>query len=123
MKRFRKAAEKGDAEAQNNLGKCYAVGEGVPQDFVQALKWYRKAAEQGHAEALFNLGGRYYNGEGVTKDEIEAYAYWNLVRITDEDARRNLAVLEKKMSAAQIAAGQKRSKELQKEIATKKARK
>jgi TPR repeat protein len=90
---------------------------------VQALKWYRKAAEQGHAEALFNLGGRYYNGEGVTKDEIEAYAYWNLIRTTDEDARRNLAVFEKEMSAGQIAAGQKRSKELQKELATKKAKK
>jgi len=85
------------------------------------LKWYRKAAEQGHAGALFNFGGRYYNGEGVTKDEVEAYAYWNLIRTTDEAARRNVAVLEKNMSAAQIAAGLKRSKELQKELATKKA--
>jgi TPR repeat protein len=123
LTRFRKAAEQGDAEAQNNLGKCYAEGEGVPQDFVQALKWYRKAAEQGHAEALFNLGGRYYNGEGVTKDEIEAFAYWHLVSTTDEDARRNLAIIAKKMSAGQITAGLKRSKELQKELAMKKAKK
>jgi len=123
LKRCRKAAEQGDAEAQNNLGKCYAEGEVVPQDFVQAVKWYRKAAEQGHAGALFNLGGRYFNGEGVTKDEIEAFAYWHLVSTTDEDARRNLAIIAKKMSAGQIAAGLKRSKELQKELATKKARK
>jgi len=120
---YRKAAAQGDADAQNNLGKCYADGDGVPRDFVQAVSWYRKAAEQGHAGAQFNLGGRYYNGEGVTKDEIEAYAYWNLIRITDEDARRNLAVLEKQMSAGQIAAGQKRSKELQKEIDAKSAAK
>ena len=120
---YRKAAEQGNASAQMSLGECYGGGKGVEKDFVQAVKWYRKAAEQGHAGAQFNLGGRYYNGEGVTKDEIEAYAYWNLIRITDEDARRNLAVLEKQMSAGQIAAGQKRSKELQKEIDAKSAAK
>ena len=120
---WRKAADQGHPNAQFKTGLCYESGIGVPRDFVQAVSWYRKAAEQGHAGAQFNLGGRYYNGEGVTKDEIEAYAYWNLIRITDEDARRNLAVLEKQMSAGQIAAGQKRSKELQKEIDAKSAAK
>jgi TPR repeat protein len=28
----------------------YANGEGVPQDYAEAVKWYRKAAEQGNAE-------------------------------------------------------------------------
>jgi len=120
---WRKAADHGHPNAQCKTGLCYESGIGVPRDFAQAISWYRKAAEQGHAGAQFNLGGRYYNGEGVTKDEIGAYAYWNLVRITDEDARRNLAVLEKQMSAGQIAAGQKRSKELQKEIDAKSAAK
>ena len=42
-------AEGGDAEAQNNLGAMYYNGEGVPQDYKEAVKWQRKAAEQGYA--------------------------------------------------------------------------
>jgi hypothetical protein len=34
----------------------------------------------------------------VLKDEIEAYAYYNLAGITDEVGRKNLAILEEKMS-------------------------
>ena len=51
-----KAAEQGQAEAQYTLGFMYAKGEGVPQDYAEAMKWFRKAAEQGHAEAQHNLG-------------------------------------------------------------------
>ena len=50
-KLYRKAAEQGDAAAQNNLGFMYINGEGVPQDYQEALKWYSLAAEQGHADA------------------------------------------------------------------------
>jgi len=32
----------------------YDKGQGVPQDYAEALKWYRKAAEQGFAEAQYN---------------------------------------------------------------------
>ncbi len=119
VKWYRKAAEQGLAKAQFNLGNCYHNEKGVAKDQVEAVKWCRKAADQGLAEAQFNLGACYYNGEGVTKDEVEAYAYWNLVRITDEQARSNLAILEKKMSPEARLLGQRRTKELQKEIEAK----
>ena len=32
LKWYRLAAEQGDAASQDNLGKMYASGEGVPQD-------------------------------------------------------------------------------------------
>ena len=48
---YRKAAEQGYAQAQNNLGNCYAYGDGVQKDLTQAEFWYRKAADQGHAQA------------------------------------------------------------------------
>ena len=51
VKRYRKAAEQGDAAAQYNLGVCYHNGRGVLQDYHEAVKWYRKAAEQGYADA------------------------------------------------------------------------
>jgi TPR repeat protein len=73
--------------------------------------------------AQTNLGVCYAKGEGATKDEIEAYAYWELAGMTIEVARKNLAILEKKMSQDARLLGQKRTKELQKEIEAKKAAK
>jgi tetratricopeptide (TPR) repeat protein len=49
-------AERGDAEAQYNLGAMYFYGKGVSQNDVEAAKWFRKAAEQGHAGASSILG-------------------------------------------------------------------
>ena len=69
---FRKAAEKGDAAAQNSLGFAYVKGQGVPQDNVESVKWFRKAAQQGLAKAQYNLGFAYYNGYGVPQDYAEA---------------------------------------------------
>jgi hypothetical protein len=36
---FRRAAEQGEAAAQQNLGVMYANGDGVPRDFVTAHQW------------------------------------------------------------------------------------
>ena len=52
---FRKAADQGFAEAENNLGVLYANGEGVKKDLKQAKKWFEKAAAQGHPAAQRNL--------------------------------------------------------------------
>ena len=51
VKSYRKAAEQGLAEAQCNLGGCYANGYGVEKNYYEAVKWWRRAAEQGHAQA------------------------------------------------------------------------
>ena len=67
-KYYRKAAERGHAMAQKNLGNCYLDGKGVEKDPAEAVKWYRKAAEQGLAMAQTNLGVCYANGEGVKKE-------------------------------------------------------
>lgn len=69
---LKKAAERGDAEAQNNLGFLYWSGEGVPQDFKSAFKWYSKSADQGLAGAKYNLGILYDEGQGVTQDHQKA---------------------------------------------------
>ena len=73
---FRKAADQGNAEAQYDLGLCYEVGSGVPEDEVEAVKWYRKAAEQGHAEAQTDLGRCYNYGRGVKEDAVEAVKWY-----------------------------------------------
>ncbi|HFA5965852.1 tetratricopeptide repeat protein [Neisseria gonorrhoeae] len=61
-------AEQGNAEAQFNLGLMYDNGQGVRQDYAEAVRWYRQAAEQGHAVAQKNLGVMYYDGRGVRQD-------------------------------------------------------
>ncbi len=69
-------AEKGDAEAQRNLGWMYAKGQGVAKDEAEAVTWYRKAADQGSANAQLNLGEAYDNGQGVAEDEAEAVKWY-----------------------------------------------
>ena len=69
---FKPLAERGNVLAQSNLGYMYAQGEGVPQNYIEAVKWYRKAAEQGNAREQSYLGYMYSNGHGVTQDDKEA---------------------------------------------------
>ena len=54
----------------------YEGGEGVTQDYKEAVKWYRKAAEQGHANVQLYLGTMYENGEGVDQDFKEAVKWY-----------------------------------------------
>jgi len=65
-------AESGNVIAMNNVGVCYASGEGVTRDPERAVFWYRKAADAGCLPALVNLAECYRNGEGVVKDVAEA---------------------------------------------------
>jgi len=72
------AAERGDAEAQYNLGVNYETGQDIPQDYEVAVKWFTLAAEQGHASAQFSLGGSYYKGQGVPQDYKAAVKWYRL---------------------------------------------
>src|SRR6266480_1924844 len=72
LARTKANAEKGDAEAQLEMGLIYASGAGVTKDIVKAAKWHRKAADQGLATAQYQLGLDYANGEGVKMNQTEA---------------------------------------------------
>jgi alpha/beta superfamily hydrolase len=67
---------KGDREAQFNLGNMYYNGQGVLQDYKEAVKWYTKSAEQGLVQAQFNLGNMYRKGQGVLQDYKEAVKWY-----------------------------------------------
>ncbi len=75
---LRARAEAGDAEAQFDVGFMYAIGDGVPEDDVEAARWYRLAAEQGDADGQFILGFSYGEGEGVPQDDTEAVRWFRL---------------------------------------------
>ena len=53
---FRLAAEQGEAKAQFNLGVMYAEGQGVPQDFKEAMEWYQLGGHAGRRRCLSQPG-------------------------------------------------------------------
>jgi alpha/beta superfamily hydrolase len=67
---------KGDREAQFNLGNMYYNGQGVLQDYKEAVKWYRKSAEQRYKGGQYNLGFMYEKGRGVVQDYKEAVKWY-----------------------------------------------
>jgi uncharacterized protein len=75
--RLLERAQKGDAEAQFDLGKNYESGRiGLPRDISQAQYWYRKAADQGDPFAEASLGILFNFGKGVTRDYVQAYIWY-----------------------------------------------
>ena len=53
---WRPLAEKGDADAEFNLGQAYRLGRGVPINLALAKNWFEKAASAGHLDAETTLG-------------------------------------------------------------------
>jgi TPR repeat protein len=72
-------AQKGDAEAQNLMGRLYFYDvPGVPQNYPVSARWFRRAADQGHAAAQYKLGGMYFAGRGLPQDDRLAFKWWRL---------------------------------------------
>ena len=70
---LRAEAEKGDAQAQNELGEALCMGKfGGTTNPVEAVKWFRQAADQGFAGAQHNLGVCYDKGQGALQNHAEA---------------------------------------------------
>jgi hypothetical protein len=73
LRLFLPLAEQVNAAAQLNLWGMYDTGQGVSQDYPQAVTWFRKAADQGHASAQHRLRIMYYVGQGVPQEHVEAH--------------------------------------------------
>ena len=81
-------------------------------DYAAALKPLTECVKQGNAFAQYNLGLMYAHGLGVPKDDVKAYKWWNLAAAEgDAGAKKNQAIVERKMTPAQIAEAQKLSSE------------
>ena len=69
---FQKAAatEKKSAYFQYRVGKMYAMGYGVEQDYLEAARWYERATRHdNYPFAAYALGCLYFRGQGVERDE------------------------------------------------------
>ena len=107
---LRKVAEQGDPAAQFSLGARYATGEGVTQDYTEAVRWFTQAAEQGHILAQATLGAYYWAGRGVPQDLTKAY-YWSVLAQAggDQASKYRVAVLTSRMSRGQVVAAQQQA--------------
>ena len=113
--RIKRLAKGGDKSAQDNIGVMYSIGDGVPQDYKEAVKWFTKAAEQGDADAQKNLGVMFDNGEGVPKDLVQAYAWYNVANAYgQEKAKECRDKIE--LTPRQLAEAQSLSTEIYKRI-------
>jgi TPR repeat protein len=75
---FRAAADSGDPDALNMLGRCYEHGWGVQADRRRAIETYRAAARRGFAWAQYNLGQILISGEPTPAQRREGLG-WHLV--------------------------------------------
>jgi hypothetical protein len=105
-----KLADRGDADAQWQMGVRYHNGEGVPRDDVQAMQWFLRAAEQGHVIAQATLGAYYWAGRGVPQDFSKAY-FWSAIALAqgDENSKSRLEGLASQMTREQIAAARQQA--------------
>ena len=103
LKWYKRAAEGGQPDAENELGVHYQDGDGVEQSYVQAAYWFRKAAEHvpnlgGAGQGRNNLGILYEQGNGVPKDYVEAYMWFSLA---GNDS--STASIQQRMTPGQIS--------------------
>ncbi len=85
-------AERGNTNAQLEVGLHYRDGQGVKRDHVEAMKWLRKAADAGNAEALDAVGYQFQVGWGVKLNYDVAFGYFQAAaKAGDPTGMNNLA--------------------------------
>jgi hypothetical protein len=67
-----------DADALFKQGEAYSLGEGVVEDYTEAIRFYRLAAKKGHTGANSRLGNMYEWGIVFTPDYVEAARFYRI---------------------------------------------
>jgi TPR repeat protein len=93
----------GNRVAAYKLGQMYEAGEGVKQDYEQALEYYRQSANRYYPPAQLALGNAAENGLGTESSPVYAYIWYSLAadQGNDEGAKR-LTLLKPKMNADEL---------------------
>jgi TPR repeat protein len=106
----RAQAERGDANAEFELGAKYASGEDVPQNYAEAVKWFTQAADQGNVLAAATLGAFYWAGRGLPQDYVSAYTWSTIAKEGgDEASKYRVAILASRMTASEVNQAQRRA--------------
>jgi hypothetical protein len=73
---LKQEADRGDSDAEVNLGYLYARGQGVAIDQMQAFHLYDLSAQQGNGEGMNALGYKYDLGTGIKPDLHQAIRWY-----------------------------------------------
>lgn len=77
-KDLRSWADRGDADAQFELGLRLITGEGMKKSLEEGVKFVEKAAKQKHLRAQHIMGTLYEDGVGVKKDFARAAEWYRI---------------------------------------------
>ena len=110
LRDLRKLAIAGDGTAQYWLGSRYASGEGVKQDYREAMRWLLRSAEQGETRAQAKVATWFWAGRGAPQDYSKAY-FWGLLAQAGGDETGRTIVLNSLpyLNRPQIAAEQEQA--------------
>lgn len=73
---YKLAAQNGDEQAAQLLGRMYSVQAdyyGLEVDYAEAAKWFALGAAKNDVYSLYYLGQQYQKGLGVPRDLVQAY--------------------------------------------------
>jgi hypothetical protein len=89
----------------------YYKGQGVEQNYAEAVRYFKKAADQGSVDAQVELGSMYHDGQGVEKDYVMAVAYWSVALTLGNDkvANHNLLVALTEMTTEEYREGRRQA--------------
>ena len=94
-------ANAGAFTAQYEMGLRYADGEGVPQNYHDAMTWFAKASDAGNAKAQWKLALGYLKGIGVPRDERQAMV-WLKRAANNGDTRAQRVLSEMYLSGRDV---------------------
>ena len=98
----------------NNLIKFIVIdnGIGIDENNEEAAKWYQLSAEQGDSDAQNNLGAMYSKGEGAEQSFVDALKWFVISAENGSEAgRKNIDIVEKRMTPEQITKARKLARE------------
>jgi len=70
------AADRGDREAERDMGKGFEFGWGGTVDLHRALEWYQKSADHGDGDAQWRIGMAYVKGDERAADPAQAVGWF-----------------------------------------------
>jgi TPR repeat protein len=85
-------ALKRDAIAEYWLGMRYARGDGVTQDYHEAMAWFLKAADGGEVRAAAKIASCFWGGKGTPKDYGKAYFWGLLAQVAGDETGRAIVI-------------------------------
>ncbi len=70
------AQEENHAPAQYQLSILYSIGETLPRNYKESMKWLKMSAEQEYMPAEYELAKRYKKGTFSTKANPQEFLFW-----------------------------------------------